>query len=246
MSSPMFLMEKVTKERHASGGVAAFELEVPRFRVQAGERVALVGPSGCGKSTLMDLLVFSMRPTSSHRFLFRHQSGSESDIGALWRGGAVDALGELRKRNIGIVLQTGGLLPFLTAGENIRLPLRLTGRDQDGVIDTVVDRLGIRHLLGKKPGKLSVGERQRVSIARALAHDPILVVADEPTASLDEETAAETMSLLTDLVERLGVTLILSTHDNRLVERYGFRRARHDHRPPGGGHPAVSRFWYET
>ncbi|MDO8607611.1 MAG: ATP-binding cassette domain-containing protein [Phaeospirillum sp.] len=246
MPCPMFLLEDVTKERHATGGAPAFQLEVPLFRVQTGERVALVGPSGCGKSTLMDLLVFTMRPTASHRFLFRHQPGSEADIGALWHDDAVDALGDLRKRNIGIVLQTGGLLPFLTAGENIQLPRRLTGRTDDAVINTVIDRLGIRHLLGKKPGKLSVGERQRTSIARALAHDPILVIADEPTASLDEETATETMSLLTDLVERLGVTLILSTHDTRLVERYGFRQAQHDHRPSGGGHPAISRFWYDA
>lgn len=245
MPSPMFLLEKVTKERHAGVGAPAFELEIPLFKVQAGERIALVGPSGCGKSTLMDLLVFSMRPTSSHRFLFQPQTNSQADIGALWHEGAVDSLGDLRKHNIGVVLQTGGLLPFLTAGENIHLPRRLTGQMDDDVINTVIDRLGIRHLLEKKPGKLSMGERQRTSIARALAHDPILVVADEPTASLDEETAAETMSLLTDLVERLGVTLILSTHDTRLVERYGFRRAQHDHRPSGGGHPAVSRFWYE-
>jgi putative ABC transport system ATP-binding protein len=246
MTAPVYSLEEVRAVRSPSGGAPAFELEVPLFRVAAGEKVALVGPSGCGKSTLIDILAFSMRPSAVGRFVFRGSDERETDIATLWARNGSDDLGDLRRKNIGVVLQTGGLLPFLSAGENIRLPRILSERVGEGGIDAIIDRLGIRRLLGKKPSALSVGERQRVSIARALAHDPILVIADEPTASLDEDAAAETMRLLVELVERLNVTLILSTHDTDMVDRYGFARARHDHLSPIQGHASVSRFWYDA
>lgn len=244
MAEAIYDIVEVGVARSPVGGAPAFQLEIPSFRIKPGERVALVGPSGCGKSTLIDILAFSMRPCAASRFTFRDHEGEATDIARLWTANQSDGLADLRRRNIGIVLQTGGLLPFLSAGDNILLPRTLGECRGQGRIEVIAERLGIRPLLGKKPSHLSVGERQRVSIARALAHDPILVIADEPTASLDEDTATETMMLLVELTERLGVTLILSTHDSNLIDRYGFARAHHDHGPAAHDRAAVSRFWY--
>lgn len=207
-------------------GAAGFRLEVPELRLQTGEAVALVGPSGCGKSTLLDALGLVLRPKAYAAFHLADGRGGRDDIGALWDRGAQDALARLRAGRIGYVLQTGGLLPFLTVRANIALSTELLGigAAMTGHVERVIEALGLGRLLNKKPGALSIGERQRVAIARALAHRPPLLLADEPTAALDPDNAGRVMALMLGLVRDLGVTAVVVSHDWDLVSRFGLRR----------------------
>jgi putative ABC transport system ATP-binding protein len=129
-----------------------------------------------------------------------------------------DVLARIRRSDIGYVLQTGGLLPFLTVRQNILLPCRLNGMTHmEPEIQTITERLGIGDQLTKKPRFLSCGQRQRVAIARALIHRPALVLADEPTASVDKPTAIAIRDTFKALTQHMGVTLCMVTHDESLV-----------------------------
>ena len=150
-------------------------------------------------------------------------TGSAWDIAYAWHTGRLEDLARWR-RSIGYVLQTGGLLPFLTVRDNIAAPRRLLGLPEDGSVNSLVRDLGIAPLLDKLPARLSVGERQRAAIARALAARPALVLADEPTAALDPGNAASVLSLFSDMVSALGVTLIMVTHAPEQMTGMGFRR----------------------
>jgi putative ABC transport system ATP-binding protein len=140
-----------------------------------------------------------------------------------WDAGRLDKLSLLRRRYLGYVLQTGGLLPFLNARENITVVRRAVGLREDRFVDELVERLGIGRLLRVLPHKLSVGERQRVAIARALASRPALILADEPTAALDPVNAQGVMNLFADLAREMGCTVILVTHAPETARRLGFR-----------------------
>jgi putative ABC transport system ATP-binding protein len=164
-----------------------------------------------------------LMPTSSREFTFRPLAdGEPSDVAAIWEDGRVDLLGELRSRHIGYVLQHGGLLPYLSVRENIELPRRLLELPIDETAGELARKLGIEQQLEKRPAELSVGQRQRTAIARALAHDPPIVIADEPTAAIDPLNAEKIVTLLAELTEARGVTLILATHAQDLVRRTGF------------------------
>jgi len=209
--------------------------------VPAGVCVALTGASGSGKSTMLDLLGLVLRPDAAARFQIRTANGVDIDIAELWRRDAGDALAAIRARLIGYVLQTGGLLPFLTAAENITLSPRLLGmRAEPRLLDQLIDLLALRRLLAKKPQALSIGERQRVAIARALAHRPQLLLADEPTAALDPHHAVEVMQLLLALVRDLGITAVIVSHDWELVRSFGLREVRAESVPTAVG--SASRF----
>jgi len=204
-------------------GADGFALEIDSLRIRQGECVALTGPSGSGKSTLLDLLGLVLRPERMETFLLRDAQGGLADIGALWRARDRDALAAIRASSIGYVLQTGGLLPFLPARENILLSRSLLGLPEDHLAQRLAERLRVAHLLSKKPGALSVGERQRVAIARALAHRPTLMLADEPTAALDPIHAVEVMELMLELAAELGATAVVVTHDWDLARSLGLR-----------------------
>jgi putative ABC transport system ATP-binding protein len=136
-------------------------------------------------------------------------------------------LSRIRARSIGFVLQTGGLLPYLDVGGNISLNRRLLGLPPAGdLIDHLVQALEIDHLRAKKPQQLSIGERQRVSIARALAHQPVLLLADEPTAALDPVLAERVMDLMLGLVNELGSAAVIATHEADRVRAPGVRVLR--------------------
>ena len=141
-----------------------------------------------------------------------------------WDRSDLNVLARARMTHLGYVLQTGGLFPFLSVRENIDLSRRVLGLEPDGVVEGLAERLGIKRQLDKLPGDLSVGERQRAAIARAMSHRPKVVIADEPTASLDPIHAKEIMDLFTELVNDVGVTLIVATHDWEAVEQGGYRR----------------------
>lgn len=218
-ASPLLSLRNVIKERRQEH---TFSLFVPHLDIMRGERIALLGRSGSGKSTLLDMLALILKPEGAERFLFS-PGNTEYDIMPCWNSrNSADSLGKLRLGHMGYVLQTGGLLPFLTVRDNILLSCKVQGRPNDRAkLDELVQRLSIGHLLDKLPGKISLGERQRVSIARALIHGPDLVIADEPTAALDPITGAEVFKLLLELSE--GTTLIVATHDWSSARKKGFR-----------------------
>ncbi len=197
-------------------GPQRYSMVVEQLRLGAGQQYALVGPSGCGKSTLLDLLALVAAPQQAAHFRF-----CDTDVARLWQDGHHDKLADLRSRHLGYVLQTGGLLGFTTVRANINLPRALLGLPEDGTIEHLAERLGISDHLGKKPAQLSVGQRQRVSCARALAHAPRLLLADEPTASLDPINAERVMQLLLAQAGEQGATRVIATHDEQLARRCG-------------------------
>jgi putative ABC transport system ATP-binding protein len=206
------------RHRAADGG---FVLRVPHLTVAAGERVVVLGPSGSGKSTLLDLLAFLAAPEPGGEFALC-VAGHRHDIAAAWRR-ARASLNALRARHIGYVLQTGGLLPYLTVRENILLSRRLLRLSVPGPLLPLADTLGIMTLLHRRPSQLSVGQRQRVAIARALAHQPALVLADEPTAALDANMALGVADILVAATASAGSALVVVTHDQAIAARIGGR-----------------------
>ncbi|MCU7935541.1 MAG: ABC transporter ATP-binding protein [Candidatus Thiodiazotropha sp. (ex Dulcina madagascariensis)] len=230
----IYHLRDVIKTREAEG--AAFRLRVPSLQIALGEKIALIGESGCGKSTLLDMLSMTLRPTEIGSFRFRPERGADPvDISELWRKKQLNRLGDLRRLRIGYVMQTGGLLPYLTVRENINLSRRLLDMVDDGLVDELAGDLGICRHLDKLPHMLSVGERQRVAIGRALAHRPAIVIADEPTASLDPIAAERIMSLFIELVDELHITVILASHAWRHINRLGLRHLEHHtHREADG------------
>jgi putative ABC transport system ATP-binding protein len=181
------------------------------FEVEKGETVALLGASGSGKTTLLNLI-----------------SGIDTpDAGQVLIDGVdVHALGEpqrtlLRRRQIGFVFQFFNLIPTLTAGENVALPLELLGSDDRAArerADALLEQVGLGGLGMRYPETLSGGEQQRAAIARALVHQPAVLLADEPTGNLDEDTGRLIIDLLTALARQQGTTLLLVTHSMQVAQ----------------------------
>jgi len=191
----------------------AGELELLRdidLSIRPGESVAVVGPSGAGKSTLLALIAGLDLPTGGAVSL------DGIDLFALDE----DERARLRGQTIGFVFQSFQLLPTLTALENVMLPLELGGRaDASATAAQVLARVGLAERAGHYPRQLSGGEQQRVAIARAFATEPKLLLADEPTGSLDNATGAQIMDLLFGLNRERGTTLVMVTHDESIAAR---------------------------
>jgi putative ABC transport system ATP-binding protein len=170
-----------------------------------------------------------LMPTKSAAFHFTpDEDAGDNDLEAIWRSRDSDALSGLRSRHIGYVLQHGGLLPYLSVRRNITLSRELLGLEAGTVAEDLAAKLGIQGHLDKLPSALSVGQRQRAAIGRALAHEPPIVIADEPTAAIDPVNSHRIMALFVELVEELGVTLILATHAHELVSDGGFKLITHE------------------
>lgn len=185
------------------GGVVA--LEGMDLDVAPGEFVAILGPSGCGKSTLLHLSGAMDRPTTGRVLVDGTDVASLDD----------DALTRLRRERIGFVFQFFNLLPTLTVLENAALPLLLAGhpnRDAESRARALLERVGLSHRAGHYPQQISGGEMQRAAIARAVVHEPALLVADEPTGNLDSENGTRILELLAEINIELGVTILLATH----------------------------------
>ncbi len=219
----MIRLQQVLKQR--GQGAQRYSLAIERLQLQAGARVALVGPSGCGKSTLLDLLALVLAPDSAETFALE-LAGTTCDIAELWRQGRQSQLAQLRSRHLGYVLQAGGLLGFLDARNNIALPRQLLGMPDNGQVQRLAQALDVQDQLGKYPAQLSIGQRQRVSCARALAHGPTLLLADEPTAALDPLNAERVMQLLLAQAAETGATCVVATHDEALAQRAGMHILR--------------------
>ncbi|GGC40157.1 ABC transporter ATP-binding protein [Siccirubricoccus deserti] len=207
------LLEVRGLERRLGSGAGGFRITVPEFTLSAGDRVAVVGPSGAGKSTFLAILALALRPDRAAALLLRRGLGGPLvDAGRLWGRGDEAGLAALRAGAIGYVPQTAGLLPFLTLRRNIQLTQELAGRPDPGLVEALAARLEIGGALDRLPGQVSVGQRQRAAVARALAHRPAVVLADEPTASVHPSQADEVLRLLRDTAEA-GAAVLLSTHD---------------------------------
>jgi lipoprotein-releasing system ATP-binding protein len=186
------------------------------LRVERGESIVIVGPSGCGKSTLLNLIGALDHPTTG-RVVFDGRNLAEL---------ADEELARIRNREIGFVFQLHHLLPQCTALENVIVPA-LAGRNDAPPrelrerAEALLDRVGLKDRMSYRPGELSGGQRQRVAVARALINRPKLLLADEPTGSLDESTSQSIAALLVELNRAEGVALIVVTHSRELAGRIG-------------------------
>jgi putative ABC transport system ATP-binding protein len=175
------------------------------LEIGTGEFVAIVGRSGSGKSTLLNLLAGIDTPSSGQVWIGGHELSRLSD----------DALTRLRREQLGMVYQFFNLLPTLSVRENVALPALLAGEKERAVLgraDALLDEVGMSHRKNARPHTLSGGEMQRAAIARALIHEPRLILADEPTGNLDSRTADQVLDLLRALGAKHGVTVVLVTH----------------------------------
>ncbi|WP_030848786.1 ABC transporter ATP-binding protein [Streptomyces sp. NRRL F-4474] len=194
-----------------SGAQAVHALRGVSFEVRRGELTALKGRSGSGKTTLLNLVGGLDTPTSGRI------SVDGTDLAAL---GEPDLLA-LRRDRIGFVFQSFGLIPVLTAAENVGVPMRLRrmpAREREERARTLLALVGLADHAEQRPGELSGGQQQRVAVARALANDPDLIIADEPTGQLDSETGRSIMELLRAVVRSESVTVLVATHDPNLIE----------------------------
>ena len=182
-----------------------------RLEVESGESVAIMGPSGCGKSTLLGLLAGLAIPTS----------GTVTIGGAVISSLPEKARIRFRRENVGMVYQADNLLPHLTVEENVGLQLGIARRAAaaDGGVDALLQRLGLAALGTRLPDQLSGGQRQRVAVARAVIHRPAVILADEPTGSLDRGNAELVMDTVFDSQRAIGATLVLVTHDPDVARR---------------------------
>lgn len=224
MTSPLLRIENLRKRRASAGH--HFELVISRFELHAGEVVALVGESGSGKSTLLDLVALALAPDAVDCFVFRPTGSCAIDVAAVWRGSSHGELDAARGTHVGYVLQSGGLLPFLTVRENLQLPLRALGRVDAKVVNELSESLDLCRHLEKLPQALSVGERQRVAIGRALVHQPALVIADEPTSAVDPLLGKRIMELFLEQVAARRAALLMATHAGDLASSFGLETVR--------------------
>jgi len=209
----IYLLKNVNIVREKGGSF--FELHIPDFVAYPSECIAIVGESGCGKSTLLDILALILIPDVAQSFLMSISTLKET-INVL--NTKENILSVIRKSYIGYVMQYGGLLSFLNVKKNILLPCELNGKkDYIEHFNILVHQLKIDDQLEKKPQYLSGGQRQRVAIARALIHNPLVILADEPTAAVDKHNALEIMIIFKKLTQQLNATLIIVSHDTNLV-----------------------------
>lgn len=241
MPQPLYHIVNLVKKRDRADG---FTLHVPHLRVSRGCRIAITGPSGCGKSTCLDILGLALAPDSAELFDYAGQTGG-TGIMDLWRKDRGDALARLRREGIGYIFQSGGLLPYLSVRDNILLTTRMAGMEAKNAEESVTrlaETLEIDGLLDAYPSTLSVGERQRAAIARALAPAPALVLADEPTAALDPSRADEVMHSFMEALANDAGSLILVTHDRRRALDAGLEEARIRRQGSGQGACSVLEF----
>ena len=200
-------ISRVFTRKH--GTVSA--LDKASIEIQEGEFLSIIGPSGSGKSTLL-LLLGGMLSPASGRVLVEDQS--------LYELGP-DQRASVRKKKIGFVFQTFNLVPYLSAIENVQVPLLLAGvseDDQKKRAMALLDRVGLADRLQHKPSELSVGQQQRVALARMLANDPAVILADEPTGNLDPDTSGSVLDFLAQ-ANGEGRTIVMVTHDMRAAQR---------------------------
>src|SRR5580704_15613799 len=198
------------------GGTIIRAVDGISLTIERGEFVALLGQSGSGKSTLLNLLAGLDRPSSGSVIVQGRDLAKMSS----------EELAGYRRNDVGMVFQAFHLIPTMTITENVELPMRFAEVDRAERTQRVresLERVGLGKRLGHRPSELSGGEQQRVSIARALANRPMLLLADEPTCNLDSRTGEDILKLIRDLSQSLGMTVIMVTHERGLAERFAQR-----------------------
>jgi lipoprotein-releasing system ATP-binding protein len=231
MSQTLLRLDHVRKTYPQGEGTAPVDvLRDVSFSLRTGESAALVGPSGCGKSTLLNIAGLLDRPDGG-TVILAGKNGANLTVAETAR---------LRARTLGFIFQLHHLLPQLTALENVLLPTLPLNLDSTRSAaareraERLLTDVGLARRLDHFPGALSVGERQRVAVARGLINSPSLLLADEPTGALDERRAAELVDLLLDLSRRGGMALLMVTHDRRLAGRLDTLRRLHEGRIEDG------------
>jgi len=197
---------------YTQGNLSVDVLNNVSLSVGRGERIAIIGSSGSGKSTLLHVLGGVDSPTG----------GSVKLAGQSVHGLSQAARGRLRNKHVGFVYQFHHLLPEFTAVENVAMPLlvgKVSPKDAHKTAAKLLQRVGLGERLAHKPNELSGGERQRAAIARALVNSPDIVLADEPTGNLDEETASKVYELMLELNREMGTSFLIVTHDSKLAAR---------------------------
>jgi putative ABC transport system ATP-binding protein len=209
-TAPIVLVEDVTKE-YRRDQIVVPVLSGMNLQLASGDYTALMGPSGSGKSTLLNLIAGLDKPTSGRVTVCGQDLGSASQ----------GELAKWRSRHVGFIFQMYNLIPVLTAYENVELPLTLTPlkrRQRAQQVRTALEVVGLADRMDHYPRQLSGGQEQRVSIARAIATDPTLIVADEPTGDLDAKSGGEILELMRRLNEEFQKTIIMVTHDPRAAK----------------------------
>jgi putative ABC transport system ATP-binding protein len=206
----IIVMEEIRKV-YDTGKIKVEALRGIDLEISKGEFVAIVGPSGSGKSTLMNLIGCLDTPTS----------GVYRLTGQLVAGMKKDELATVRNKRVGFIFQNFNLLPQISAYENVEMPLLFGGvsrRERRRRVEELMERVGLADRMEHKPTELSGGQMQRVAVARALAMDPDILLADEPTGNLDSSSGGDIMELFQDLWEQ-GGTMLVITHDAALARR---------------------------
>ena len=190
------------------------QLKFPDFSLSKGEQALILGQSGCGKTTLLHLLSGLLKPDSG-------EVDVENENISKMSGARLD---NFRGANIGIVFQIPHFIEALTVKENLTLTQTLAGKSKNvDKVKTLLADLGVKSKLNAKLNALSVGEKQRVSIARALVNSPALILADEPTSALDDENCDAVLKLVREQAKKYNSTLLIVTHDNRLKDQFDKR-----------------------
>ena len=217
MSETLITLERVSKV-YQIGEENFSALNDVSLKVGKGAFMSFVGPSGSGKTTLLNLIGGLDRPTTGHVFF---KGANLENMGR-------SQLAAYRRENIGFIFQTFNLLPVYSIYENVLFPLILNGMKESHVrerVENMVAKVGLMDQINKKPAQLSGGQCQRVAIARALVKDPMLILADEPTANLDSENSHQILELMRELNHEYKAAVIFSTHDEK-VTRYIRREVR--------------------
>lgn len=199
-------VDRVTKTYGKKGEKQYQALKGVDFAVGSGEFVAIMGASGSGKTTLLNILSTLDKPTTGNVFI-NHEDNSTLNA---------NQMADFRSKQIGFIFQDFNLLENLTNRENIALPLTLRGISTgrvDPLVEKIATRLSIEAILNKYPAEVSGGQKQRVAAARALVHEPAILLADEPTGALDSKSARELLNTMADLNENDGITTLMVTHD---------------------------------
>lgn len=203
-------IENVTKT-YRTGDVETQALRGVSLTIEKGEFTALIGPSGSGKTTLLQLIGCLDQPTTGQVII------NGKDVSRLNRNGRAD----MRKGTIGFVFQFFALIPTLTAYENIEMPLLLNGKgpaERRARVEQLLKAVDLADKANNRPDQLSGGQQQRVAVARALATEPTLILADEPTANLDTANGKQVMETMARLNQETGVTFVFATHDPRVIQ----------------------------
>lgn len=230
--TPILRLESLTKT-YREAGQDRLVLDKLDREFTAGEFICLLGKSGSGKSTLLNLISGVDAPTSGRVVIY------DGNLPVVITGLSERERTLFRRRSLGIVFQAFNLIPTLTVGENVMLPAELAGggKEARNRATYLLERVGLADRQNTFPDRLSGGEQQRVAIARALIHEPLIILADEPTGNLDEDTGASILSLLLELTRDAGKTLIMATHALE-VAQYADRVLHLDH-----GHLISDRVW---